>query len=75
MPHPPAVAGPAPLHVSLVAIPIHPERVLVIAARSQELISSETAMTWHELVLYPIARHVGATAAQAVARFFALQWF
>jgi transcriptional regulator GlxA family with amidase domain len=31
-------------------------------------------MTWHDLVLYLIARHVGATAAQAVARMFALQW-
>jgi transcriptional regulator GlxA family with amidase domain len=31
-------------------------------------------MTWHDLVLYLIARHVGATAAQTVARFFALQW-
>jgi transcriptional regulator GlxA family with amidase domain len=31
-------------------------------------------MTWHDLVLYLIARHVGATAAQTVARHFALQW-
>src|SRR3712207_8012755 len=31
-------------------------------------------MTWHDLVLYLIARHVGATAAQTVARYFALQW-
>src|SRR3546814_5002650 len=31
-------------------------------------------MTWHDLVLYLIARHAGATAAQAVARLFALQW-
>jgi transcriptional regulator GlxA family with amidase domain len=31
-------------------------------------------MSWHDLVLYLIARHVGPTAAQAVARFFALQW-
>lgn len=31
-------------------------------------------MSWHDLVLYLIARHVGATAAQAIARFFALQW-
>ena len=28
-------------------------------------------MTWHDLVLYRIARHVGATAAQVVARLFA----
>jgi transcriptional regulator GlxA family with amidase domain len=31
-------------------------------------------MTWHDLVLYLIARHVGATAAQTLARYFALQW-
>ncbi len=31
-------------------------------------------MSWHDLVLYLIAEHVGATAAQTVARFFALQW-
>jgi transcriptional regulator GlxA family with amidase domain len=31
-------------------------------------------MTWHDLVLYLIARHAGVTAAQTVARFFALQW-
>jgi transcriptional regulator GlxA family with amidase domain len=31
-------------------------------------------MTWHDLVLYLIARHAGATAAQTVARLFALQW-
>jgi transcriptional regulator GlxA family with amidase domain len=33
-----------------------------------------TAMSWHDLVLYLIARHVGSVAAQAVARTFALQW-
>jgi transcriptional regulator GlxA family with amidase domain len=31
-------------------------------------------MTWHDLVLYLIARYVGATAAQSIARSFALQW-
>ena len=56
------------------AVPIHPERVLVISGRHEELITSGASMTWHDLVLYLIARHVGATAAQAVARFFALQW-
>jgi len=55
-------------------IPIHPERVLVVSGRHEELISSGASMTWHDLVLYLIARHAGATAAQAVARFFALQW-
>jgi transcriptional regulator GlxA family with amidase domain len=53
---------------------IHPERVLVVSGKRDELISSGASMTWHDLVLYLIARHAGATAAQAVARFFALQW-
>ncbi|HEX6978915.1 MAG TPA: helix-turn-helix domain-containing protein [Alphaproteobacteria bacterium] len=55
-------------------VPIHPERVLVVAGKREELISSGASMTWHDLVLYLISRHAGATAAQAVARLFALQW-
>ncbi|TNC71302.1 GlxA family transcriptional regulator [Rubellimicrobium roseum] len=55
-------------------VPIHPERVLVVAGRQEELISSGASMTWHDLVLYLIARYAGATAAQEVARAFALQW-
>src|SRR5918993_203255 len=55
-------------------VPIHPERVLVISGKREELITSGASMTWHDLVLYLIARHAGATAAQAVARYFALQW-
>jgi transcriptional regulator GlxA family with amidase domain len=56
------------------AIAVHPERVLVIAGHREELISSGASATWHDLVLYLIARHAGATAAQDVARLFALQW-
>jgi transcriptional regulator GlxA family with amidase domain len=56
------------------AVPIHPERVLMIGGKREELITSGASMTWHDLVLYLIARHAGATAAQAVARLFALQW-
>ena len=55
-------------------VPVHPERVLVVSGRHEELITSGASMTWHDLVLYLIARHAGATAAQAVARSFALQW-
>jgi transcriptional regulator GlxA family with amidase domain len=55
-------------------VPISPERVLVVAGPREELITSGASMTWHDLVLYLIARHAGATAAQAVARYFALQW-
>jgi transcriptional regulator GlxA family with amidase domain len=55
-------------------VPIHPDRVLIVSGNREELISSGASMTWHDLVLYLIGRHAGATAAQAVARFFALQW-
>lgn len=56
------------------SVPIHPERVLMISGLREELLSSGASMTWHDLVLYLIARYAGATAAQEVARLFALQW-
>lgn len=56
------------------AITIHPERVLVISGQREELICSGASMSWHDLVLYLIARFAGATTAQEVARLFALQW-
>lgn len=55
-------------------VPIQPERVLVIAGPREDLVTSGASMTWHDLVLYLIARYAGATAAQTIARFFALQW-
>jgi transcriptional regulator GlxA family with amidase domain len=55
-------------------VPVHPDRVLVVSGKREEFVTSGAAMTWHDLVLYLIARHAGATAAQEVARFFALQW-
>lgn len=55
-------------------VPISPDRVLVVSGAADELVTSGASMTWHDLVLYLIARHVGTTAAQAVARTFALQW-
>lgn len=56
------------------AIPIHPERVLVVSGLREELVSSGASMAWHDLVLYLISRFAGVTAAQDVARLFALQW-
>ncbi|AMJ61938.1 GlxA family transcriptional regulator [Bosea sp. PAMC 26642] len=55
-------------------VPLRPDRVLVVSGAREELVSSGASMTWHDLVLYLIARYVGATAAQTVARSFALQW-
>lgn len=56
------------------AVAVHPERVLVISGHHDELVSSGASATWHDMVLYLIARHCGATEAQEVARLFALQW-
>ena len=56
------------------AVRLFPERAQVAAGERGELVSSGASMSWHDLVLYLIARHVGPTAAQAVAKFFALQW-
>lgn len=56
------------------AVPIHPERVLVVSGAREELISSGASASWHDMVLYLIARFAGATDAQEVARMFALQW-
>ena len=56
------------------AVPIHPERVLVISGRREDLVSSGASTTWHDMMLYLIARFSGATDAQEIARMFALQW-
>jgi transcriptional regulator GlxA family with amidase domain len=55
-------------------VPLQPDRVLVVSGEREELVTSGASMTWHDLVLYLVARHIGATAAQTIARFFALQW-
>jgi transcriptional regulator GlxA family with amidase domain len=56
------------------AVPIHPERVLVISGAREELVTSGASTSWHDLVLYLIARFAGSTTAQEAARLFALQW-
>jgi transcriptional regulator GlxA family with amidase domain len=56
------------------AVPIHPERVLVISGSRDDLVSSGASTTWHDMVLYLIARYAGATTAHELARLFALQW-
>jgi len=56
------------------AVTIHPERVLVISGLREELVSSGASTTWHDMVLYLIARFAGAADAQQVARMYALQW-
>ena len=56
------------------SVRIHPDRVLVISGLREELISSGASTTWHDMVLYLVARYAGATDAQEIARLYALQW-
>lgn len=55
-------------------VKLMPEQALMVSGARDELVTSGASMTWHDLILYLVSRHVGATAAQAVARFYALQW-
>src|SRR3546814_7947497 len=55
-------------------VSIRPERTLVISGDNEDLVSSGASTSWHDLVLYLVARYAGATDAQALARMFALQW-
>jgi transcriptional regulator GlxA family with amidase domain len=55
-------------------VPLQPERVLIVAGERETLVSSGASTSWHDLVLYLMVRYVGATVAQTIARFFALQW-
>ncbi|WP_316977522.1 GlxA family transcriptional regulator [Shumkonia mesophila] len=59
---------------SFPAVRLHPERVLIAAGDDGRLITSGASTSWHDLVLYLIARHAGLAAAQAITKFFALQW-
>lgn len=50
------------------------EKVLVTAGDRSELVMSGASASWHDLILYLVARHAGSPAAHAVERFFLLQW-
>lgn len=50
------------------------DQVLVASGERQELVTAGASASWHDLVLYLVARHVGPTVAQTIARFFLLQW-
>jgi transcriptional regulator GlxA family with amidase domain len=50
------------------------EETLVATGERQELVMAGASSSWHDLVLYLVARHVGPTVAQSMAKFMALQW-
>lgn len=49
-------------------------RELVVAGEDERLITAGASAAWHDLALYLISRYSGTEAAQAVAKFFMLQW-
>lgn len=51
-----------------------PEEVLVSAGERDELVMTGGVMSWHDLALHLIARHVGPSAARAMARLLMLEW-
>jgi transcriptional regulator GlxA family with amidase domain len=50
------------------------EEVLIATGVRQEIVMSGASASWHDLVLYLIARQAGPAAAQAISRFMLLQW-
>ncbi len=50
------------------------EKVLVTTGERQQFVMSGASASWHDLVLYLVARHLGPPAAQAIAKFMLLQW-
>lgn len=55
-------------------VPLSPEQALIVTGDRMQFVTSGAAASWHDLALYLIARQAGPTAAQLVAKFFALQW-
>ncbi len=50
------------------------DKVLIVTGERQQFVMSGASASWHDLVLYLIARLVGPTAAQAITKFMLLQW-
>jgi transcriptional regulator GlxA family with amidase domain len=61
-------------HKTFPLVPLYPERALVVSGERERYVCSGASMSWHDLVLYLVARFVGITSAQTVAKFYALQW-
>jgi transcriptional regulator GlxA family with amidase domain len=55
-------------------VALDPEKVLVVSGDRSDIVTSGASSSWGDLALYLVARRVGATVAQAAARFFAFQW-
>jgi transcriptional regulator GlxA family with amidase domain len=56
------------------AVDLRVDQALITEGERNQLVMSGAASSWHDLALYLIARHLGAAAAQAVAKFFAFDF-
>jgi transcriptional regulator GlxA family with amidase domain len=50
------------------------DEVLIATGERGEFVMAGASASWHDLVLYLVARRVGPTAAQALAKLLLLQW-
>lgn len=53
---------------------LRPEEALIATGDRHDLVMTGGVVSWHDLALYLIARHVGSRAAHAMARLLMLQW-
>lgn len=56
------------------AVRLSLEKVLVASGERAQFVMAGASASWHDLVLYLVARFVGPTAAQAISKFMLLQW-
>jgi len=49
-------------------------KMLLITGGHGELVMSGAATSWHDLVLYIVARQLGPPVAHVLAKFYAMQW-
>lgn len=56
------------------SVTLRTEEVLITAGDHREFVMTGGVMSWHDLALHLIARHLGPTAAQAMARLLMLHW-
>jgi transcriptional regulator GlxA family with amidase domain len=55
-------------------IRLRTQEVLITAGDRQEFVMTGGVMSWHDLALHLIARYVGPSAAQSMARLLMLEW-
>ncbi len=56
------------------AVRLSLDKVLVASGERAQFVMSGASASWHDLMLYLVARLVGPTAAQAISKFMLLQW-